>query len=477
VDALRAVFLAATMSAMKDRQSAGAAAWGCATALFIASGCGTPSPGESAQDGAVPVDALGSSADASSGDAVNIPVGDANGSGDASGSGDANGSGDASGSTDAADSAASDSGDTFGPWAGGAGYYAKFSNGPPSDPSFFPVSVWLQDPSLASQYAAIGINLFVGLWQGPTAAQLTTLAQSTMPVACTQDSVGLAHATDKTIVAWTQDDEPDNAQPIDGGYGPCVAPSAIVARYQAWRSSDPTRPVYLNVGQGVANDAWNGRGSCSGHPQDYAQYAKGADIVSFDVYPVNDGLAIALVATGIDRLRAAVNDQKPVWNWIECTGINGPSGKPTPAQTKAEVWMSIVHGSMGIGYFVHQFQPTQDVHALLDDPTMKAAVAAINAQIHQLAPVLNAPPVTNTATVTTPSGASPVDILVKRQGGNLYVFAVSMGSGTAMATFSIARAAASATAVVLGENRTIAIQNGTFQDSFGGYAVHLYEVQ
>jgi hypothetical protein len=249
-----------------------------------------------------------------------------------------------------------------------------------------------------------------------------------------------------------------------------------VGLYQTWTSKDPTRPVFLNFGQAVANDAWVGRGSCSGHNGDYAQYANGADIVSFDVYPVNDNLDITLVAKGVDRLGGWVNYQKPVWNWIECTGINGPSPKPTPAQTKAEVWMSIVHGSMGIGYFVHQFAPTQDVHALLDDPVMKGAVASVNAQIAGLAPILNTPPITNAVMVSSSNASSPVDVLVKRQGAARYVFAVSMGSAATTATFSLSNPGTSSAAQVLGENRTAAIRGGTFQDAFDGYAVHVYEI-
>src|SRR4051812_48894105 len=40
-----------------------------------------------------------------------------------------------------------ENGDVYGPWAGGAQYYAQFSHGPPADPSFFPITVWLQSPS------------------------------------------------------------------------------------------------------------------------------------------------------------------------------------------------------------------------------------------------------------------------------------------------------------------------------------------
>ena len=41
--------------------------------------------------------------------------------------------------------------------------------------------------------------------------------------------------------------------------------------------------MWLNLGQGVANDEWVGRAA---HYADYPDYIKGTDIASFDVYPV-----------------------------------------------------------------------------------------------------------------------------------------------------------------------------------------------
>ena len=357
--------------------------------------------------------------------------------------------------------------DTYGPWFGG---YA--------DATFFPISVWLQDPSIATQYQAIGVNQYIGLYNGPTTQDLTSLASANMPAYCDQNATGLANLGNKIIAGWTQQDEPDNAQPDgQGGYGPCIAPTTIQNLYQTMKTNDATRPVFLNVGQGVANDQWVGRGSCSNQPQDYPEYAKGCDIVSFDIYPVNSGLDITLVALGVDRLGQAVSYKKPVWNWIECTRIDQANTKPTPDQVKAEVWMSIVHGSMGIGYFVHQFTPTEDDHALLDDAAMKAAVGAIDQQIHDLAPALNTPPITN---AVTESSSSQVDFLVKRQSGNgsgkLHVFAVSMTGTQTTATFTLAHDAMT-TATVLGENRTLPVASNAFQDTFAPYAVHLYSVQ
>ena len=71
----------------------------------------------------------------------------------------------------------------------------------------------------------------------------------------------------------------------------------------------------LNLGQGVAWDGWYGRGVRTNHPEDYSQYVRGGDIVSFDIYPaVHDKPAVAgklwYVARGVDRLRGwAANER------------------------------------------------------------------------------------------------------------------------------------------------------------------------
>ena len=162
--------------------------------------------------------------------------------------------------------------------------------GPSKAPPPFPIAVWLQDPSNAPRYRAAGFNLYIGLWQGPTESQLVDLQKVGMPVICEQNAVGLAHKGDPTIVGWMHGDEPDNAQevkdPTTGkvGYGPCIPPAKIVEEYHRMKSLDPSRPILLNLGQGVANDEWIGRGSGSSL-KDYETYCKGGDIVSFDVYP------------------------------------------------------------------------------------------------------------------------------------------------------------------------------------------------
>jgi hypothetical protein len=68
--------------------------------------------------------------------------------------------------------------------------YARWKNGPPADPGYFPIAVWLQDPSNARRFQAAGINLYVGLWKGPTEEQLAALKAAGMPVICERNAVG-----------------------------------------------------------------------------------------------------------------------------------------------------------------------------------------------------------------------------------------------------------------------------------------------
>ena len=53
--------------------------------------------------------------------------------------------------------------------------YQRWNKGVSSDPSFFPIAVWLQAPKNAERFRKAGINLYVGLWRGPTEEQLRAL--------------------------------------------------------------------------------------------------------------------------------------------------------------------------------------------------------------------------------------------------------------------------------------------------------------
>jgi len=362
--------------------------------------------------------------------------------------------------------------------------YAVWRNGPSHSPDYFPIAVWLQHPRNAPAYKKAGINLYVGLWRGPTEEQLRLLREAGMPVICSLNDYARQHLNDPIIVGWMHGDEPDNAQPRrDGkpGWGPPIPPEEIIADYKRIREIDPTRPVLLNLGQGVAWDRWHGRGVRSNHPEDYPLYVQGADIVSFDIYPVvHDHPAVKgqlwYVAYGVARLRHWTNYEKIVWNCIECTRISNVEVKPTPEQVRAEVWMALIHGSRGLIYFVHQFKPQFIEAALLADPEMLEAVTRINTQIHELAPVLNSPTLSGAVSVRTDPANVPVAIMAKRWGGAIYLFTVAMRDRPVTAAFQLADPGCGGSIEVLGENRTLKLADSRFSDSFRGYEVHLYRI-
>ena len=385
-------------------------------------------------------------------------------------------------------------GDVMEPWCGGPAYYAKWPNGLTTDPAFFPITVWYQQPSAGYFYKQMGINFYT-FWGNPSATtenDLVTLKQHSMSGITGYTDMYLNSVNKSIVKGWFHpQDEPDNA--VSGTSDP-VPTANIIADYNAIVAKDATRPVFINLGQGAAIDSWYGRGNRAYCPQDYIEYCKGADVISFDVYPMNmtpwvpslaqwkkpfmDELSgnIYYVAKGVDNLRKATNYKKPIWAFIETTNYDtDPACKLTTVETKAQVWMALIHGARGIGYFVHVLKPNMIVSGVLNDAIMKAELTSIDATIKANAPILNTQTVSNAATVAS-TEANPVDIMVKRHAGFTYIYAVSMRKGTPTATFTLRDFTGTSTIEVVGENRTITATNGVFQDAFTNWGVHIYKV-
>ena len=361
----------------------------------------------------------------------------------------------------------------------------SWKRGLPTEPSYFPIAVWLQDPANAERYKAAGINLYVGLWKGPTGEQLDQLRRAGISVICGQNEAGLTLQDHPSIVGWMHDDEPDNAQSLGEGkgYGPPVPTEKIVEGYRRMRNADPTRPILLNLGQGVAWDNYIGRGVRRNHPEDYPEYLQGCDIASFDIYPVvHDSPEVAgkleFVAKGVERLSQWTRGQKPVWCCVECTHISNPSRKANPQQMRSEIWMALIRGARGLVYFVHQFQPRFREAALFDNPEMLAAVTNVNQEIRNLAPVLNSPTLDSGELAGADASHGPIAWMTKRSGKQLYLFAVNLSNRQTTGVFTLPQPSNNTelptSSTVLREERTIPMNNGRWTDSFSAYEVHAY---
>ena len=367
--------------------------------------------------------------------------------------------------------------------------YAGWTRGIPTDPSFFPIAVWLQGSWHATELSQLGVNIYVGNNAGTdalAASDLAILKKLGMYAILGQDSVGVANIDDPTIVGWWMTpDEPDNAQPNgSGGYGPPVDPATLVAQYTTYKKIDPTRPIWLGLGQGVAYDGWEGRGS-NAPPE--SGYVPASDIAAFDIYPYNNCGGDTneqatcgqfwLNASGVDRLHQWSNRHQAVWTDVETTVIAaGTTTGPTPAQTVSEVWLSLIHSANGVCYFLDTWSPSFREDGIFADPAMVTAVTALDAQITSLAPELNSGTIPGLVTVTSSNSGAPVDTLVKAHGTTLYVFSAISRAGTTTASFAIDGMTGNGTATVVGENRTLPVAAGKFSDAFAANGVHIYTI-
>lgn len=358
----------------------------------------------------------------------------------------------------------------------------SFTKGLPTDPNFFPIAVWLQQPQNAAAFKAIGINTFVGLSHPPTAAGLAQLESHGIYLVLEQTPEALAQMDSQVIRGWLHIDEPDNAQPDGkGGHGDCLFPKEIIRRYDEMRSRDATRPVYLGFGQGVANPYWIGRGvKCSAiAPAEYYKHASlGADIVAFDIYPVAEVRQahvmgrLELVGRGVKNLKQWAPPGTPVWADIETTHIYNPTRRPMPNEIYSEVWIAIINGANGINYFVHEWKPSFQEDGVFRYRDSVAEIMRINKQIQKFAPLLNSPTIQDAANIQAPL---EIAHMVKQDGSATYIFAANMENKVAKARVSISHPV-KGRASVLGEGRMIELSEGAFEDEFRGYQVHIYQL-
>jgi hypothetical protein len=361
--------------------------------------------------------------------------------------------------------------------------YAAWANWPSNNPNYFPIGVWLQSSHHIAEFREIGINLFVGTSDFVDETTLKAFEHAAMPLIAEQGPIALTSPYRSAIAGWMQPDEPDNAQPNGlGGYGTCIEPSKIVADYTKLKSADSSRPVLLGFGRGVADTQWSGRGGCTGQTTTYYPVAvRGGDIIAFDIYPVASYQGrLEFVARGLDNLRAWIamaGQRRIIWNAIEAVPIHS-GAVPTATQERAEIWMSIIHGSRGIVYFVHQFNADEGrlirEDGIFNFPTLANAVRAINAEVTSLAPVLNSPDVVLDGVSLEPK-AEAVDTMVRRYQGAIYLFAICMRATCGTTRFTLS-GISYATVEVIGESRILSLADSVFQDEFAGYDVHLYRI-
>lgn len=372
------------------------------------------------------------------------------------------------------------------------GLYTRWPQGPRTNADYFPLGVWLQNPDDAVSWKNAGINLYLGLWQGPTAEQLDTLQNADMQVIAEQNETSLQYCTAKLsngnplIIGYLQPDEPDNCQACPGGWCKPIPTSVIQQQYADWKKNDPNRPILLGLSQGIACDSmvWVGQGGYIVPERDYPAYIAGSDITTFDIYPMDCGQSATCgqawrVPLGIDRLYQFSPPGHIVWNTMETSDISANGIQATTQEVRAEAWMSIIHGSKGLIFFIHGKTSLSnfDSRAMLrpENANRLAAFTQMNREIRQLAPVINSPVVEGLVNMESVDNSSPVDFAVHFYEGMTYVFAAGMRQETTTKRFSLPHYPDTVVDVI-GEERQIQLTNTAFTDTFHGYQSHLYKI-
>ena len=358
---------------------------------------------------------------------------------------------------------------------------AKFRPGPMDDPKFFPVGVWLQPAGKAylQTLKGLGVNvMYAGVDAYPNPKDkgyLDALQAEGMYaiIPFKPEYVEKEIYKHPAVIGWMHGDEPD--QPKAGGE--TATADELMADYLKMRAPQPGLPVFMNLGQGVANDRYGARVAYDKYPA----YCKAADAISYDIYPCNSLGAtgperLCTVAKGVERLVQWTEGKKPIWFIIECNRftkeIEKDSRAPTAEEFKTQTWMAITAGARGITLFCHTWYKKDNVTGI--DPELMPAIKATFAEVHSLAEVINSPTVEGGATAQCSPGGL-IGVLAKKQGGATYVLAVNMFKKAEKAVI-VVKDAPDGTAEVLFENRTVPVKGGQIADDFAPYAVHRYKI-
>lgn len=404
-------------------------------------------------------------------------------------------------------------------WEGGPDYYTVAQNGQRmtkaeaagwSDPSFFPIAVWLSDGGRAADFAALGINTHVGCFG--VAGQVASIKAAGMwlisggfdePVLGPQ----LTGPDSDILVGLLAHDEPELNAP---DY------SAYISDVTAIRAEDPDAFAFVNFGPGPLDSHWYSD-DIGGGLKEMHGAARANDVVCSDTYvytgpvvrgnimnpqffgpcsgvvdfwpgPSCDHDYVQKAATygwSTWRLQQYFETSalQPVWNTVETKMplLGNDVGRSIILydEIKGAVWHSIIREARGIMYFPQNgfyglptdpaidpntgLAPDTSRESLYEcEPELADAVAAINAKIHSLAPVIN------TQSYVWDFEATGVETMLKAHDGFAYIFAgIGLGGATGSKTFTLPPGVSGTSVeVVEGTGGPLTVTGGDFSYTF-----------
>lgn len=395
-------------------------------------------------------------------------------------------------------------------WEGGSGYWSQFTRASAvgwTDPSFFPISVFLSsaDPAHVASFKDASINLYMGVEHSPGVFPLTNItSQGLFAMPSVQEWTPAEVGNNDRAVAWFITDE------LEMGMGTNQTDPdeyELLTEQEGWvnqaLSYNDGRFLHANFGNGILRTFWATHTMADHVALMDSSSADKYTYTSPDVADIIDGAHDApdwpngtpvqraySYGWQADQMRRFQNQSslKPVWTFVETARpyLNeAGAGTITPDQIEGAVWSALIHEARGIAYFQHNNDNSYGGnYSIVQIPAVHAKVKAINEKVLSLAPVLNTQSYYNTSvdvngfTYHRYSFANGTDTMVKTHGGYVYIFAgLGMGHATGSKTFIVPAGVSGNTVEVVGESRTIPVTGGQFSDTFMyEYTHHVYKI-
>jgi hypothetical protein len=270
-------------------------------------------------------------------------------------------------------------------------------------------------------------------------------------------------AKDPFLLGWMHDDEPDVKKPP-------TDPKHLQEDYADWKKAAPNVPVFVNFSGG---NVLGGKVP----KETYQEYMKAADWVGNDFYAVtgyNRPDWLWKVGAAVDQLRDW-SGGKPQLAFIESSAQRLPwtpktTRGVTAEELRAEIWHAVIHGAAGVVYFPQQIG--EGFRYDMTPPRVALEMSRQNKRLTELGPAL--------ASAMNPKeievkATKPMEVGWRVHDGKVYVVALNFSDDTAKDQ-PITIGHANASAKVLGEDRSIALKDGAFSESFGPYEVRVYEL-
>jgi hypothetical protein len=301
----------------------------------------------------------------------------------------------------------------------------------------------------------LGINMILNEHCDALSAerQLAMIQQRSMAVLPIQNPTVRGNG----LVGWTFPDEPEN-----NGW----TPATLRGTHSYLRGSSDGLLSFMTLGGGFMpapyRDARVPRST-------YSDFARMADVAGFDLYPRNHCQSDLTAVYDAQRAFIKLAGSMPTFQWIETGPIKSAycgGFSMTRAELNAEVWLAIVGGARGIGFFTHTWSP--DHNAFNVSPPLQQTMRKVSDLIGATRPGL----LGETLPSSVDSGA--IKVLARAAGnGRTYVFAVNTLRTPVKAQAHVP-GLHHGSLLVFGERRAVSVNESRFPDTFGPLAVHIY---